>query len=132
MTETTILRAAALRTLDPATSGDAVALREGHIVDVGAYAELASAHPAAVVDDRFADQVIVPGFVEAHAHSMAGGIWQHVYVGYFDNRDPQGRGVARLPIARRGARSAPRGRCCAVRPRRDAVGLGPRPHLLPR
>ena len=87
----TILRAGSLRTLDPATEGDAVVVDDGRITGVGEFDSLRSAHPDAGVDDRYADAVVLPGFVEAHAHSMAGGMWQHLYVGYFDNRDPDGK-----------------------------------------
>ena len=87
----TILRAGSLHTIDPTHGGDAVLVDDGHIVEVGAFEVLRSDHPMAEVDDRYRDATLLPGFVEAHAHSMAGGIWQHLYVGYFDNRDPDGR-----------------------------------------
>lgn len=38
------------------------------------------------LDTTFADKVIVPGFVEAHAHIMAGGMMLLPYVGYFDRK----------------------------------------------
>ena len=88
---TTILTAQAVHTIDAGTSGDAIAIDDGQILAVGSAADLAEAHPGATVDDRYGDQVILPGFVEAHAHSMAGGIWQHLYVGYFDSRGPDGK-----------------------------------------
>jgi len=87
----TILRTGSLHTIDPATRGDAVHVDDGRILGVGSFDDLRRANPAAAVDDRFAEATVLPGFVEAHAHSMAGGIWDNVYVGYFDNRDPDGR-----------------------------------------
>ena len=36
------------------------------------------------LDARFADKVLMPGFVEAHAHLMAGALWRYAYCGYFD------------------------------------------------
>ncbi|GJM39510.1 MAG: hypothetical protein DHS20C19_28770 [Acidimicrobiales bacterium] len=87
---TTILTAAALHTLDPAATGDAVAIADGRITAVGQLDDLRDAHPGAEVDDRYCEQVLLPGFVEAHSHSMAGGMWSNLYVGYFDNRDPDG------------------------------------------
>lgn len=87
----TILRSSSLHSLDPATAGDAVVIDGGRIEAVGAFATLRRDHPNAEIDERFADATLLPGFVEAHAHSMAGGMWQHLYVGYFDNRDPDGR-----------------------------------------
>ena len=86
-----ILRAAALHTIDPAHAGDAVLIDGGHIGAVGALDDVRAAHPGVAVDERYADHTLLPGFVEAHAHSFAGGIWNYVYVGYFDNRDPDGR-----------------------------------------
>ena len=69
---------------------EAVAVRDARILGVGTVAELESWGPCRV-DDRFVDKVLVPGFVEAHSHVMAGGNWQNPYVGFFDRRDPQGR-----------------------------------------
>jgi predicted amidohydrolase YtcJ len=67
----------------------AVAVREGKVLAVGTVEELQSWGPA-VVDERFADKVIAPGFVEAHSHVMSGGAWRMPYVGFFDRTDPQG------------------------------------------
>lgn len=86
----TILTTGSLHTLDETEHGDALAIADGRILGVGAVDALRDAHPEAVVDDRYGDRVVMPGFVEAHAHSMAGGMWQHTYVGYFDNRGPDG------------------------------------------
>ena len=88
---TVILPTRALHTIDPAHAGDAVALRGGRIAGVGTVDQLRAAHDGATVDDRYADAVLLPGFVEAHCHSMAGAFWIHTYVGYFDRRDPDGR-----------------------------------------
>ena len=70
--------------------GEAVSVRDGRILGVGTVNELAG-FGEHVVDDRFRDQVLLPGFVEAHTHVMAGGLWQFPYVGYFDRTDPDGR-----------------------------------------
>ncbi|MEO0831276.1 MAG: amidohydrolase, partial [Pseudomonadota bacterium] len=42
------------------------------------------------LDERFADNVIMPGLVEAHAHVMAGGIWRFTYCGHYSRTDPDG------------------------------------------
>ncbi len=89
--DVSLLATKGLRTLDPGVSGDTIAVSAGRIVDVGSLTDLRTAFPQAALDDRYADATVLPGFVEAHAHSMAGGMWQHLYVGYFDNRDPDGR-----------------------------------------
>jgi predicted amidohydrolase YtcJ len=87
----TIFPARSLHTIDATTSGDSVAIDDGWITAVGSLADLRSALPNATVDNRYADATLLPGFVEAHSHSMAGGMWRHLYVGFFDNRDPDGR-----------------------------------------
>ncbi len=43
------------------------------------------------IDDRFADKVLMPGFVEGHAHTMEGSLWSKVYCGWFDRSDPDGK-----------------------------------------
>lgn len=67
-----------------------VAVRDGRILGVGSIEELKGWGPHEL-DDRFADKVLMPGLVEAHAHLMAGGLWRYTYCGYFDLRDPDGR-----------------------------------------
>ena len=67
-----------------------VAVRDGRILGVGSLEDLAGWGDY-VVDKRFADKVILPGFVEAHCHAMAGSAWNYTYVGFFDRRDPDGR-----------------------------------------
>jgi predicted amidohydrolase YtcJ len=88
---TTIFRARAIHTLDPAVpSATAVAVRDGRILAVGEPTSLVSAYGGSI-DDRLAEHVLLPGFVEAHSHLMEGAIWEFPYVGYFDRRDPDGR-----------------------------------------
>ena len=70
-----------------------VAVREGRILATGSAEDLAGI-AGAVLDDRFADKVLLPGFVEGHAHVMEGTLWQRTYVGAFDRRRPDG---ARVP-----------------------------------
>ncbi|MBT8202100.1 MAG: amidohydrolase [Acidimicrobiia bacterium] len=88
---TTVYRAKAIHTMDAANPRPAaVAVADGRITAVGDVAELASLG-GATVDDRFADHVITPGFVEAHCHTFGGGLWQFTYCGYFDRWGPDGR-----------------------------------------
>jgi len=67
-----------------------VAVRDGRILGAGTLDELAGwgAHR---VDERFADKLLMPGFVEGHSHLMEGALWRFVYVGYHDRMDPDGR-----------------------------------------
>ena len=88
---TIVYPARMIRTLGRTTpQAEAVAVTGGRIVGVGSLESL-EALPGATVDRRFADQVIVPGFVEAHSHVFGGGIWAHTYVGFFGRSDPSGR-----------------------------------------
>ena len=36
-------------------------------------------------------KVLMPGFVEGHAHSGAGSVWDGAYLGWFDQTDPDGK-----------------------------------------
>jgi len=92
MTETTkIFAARNVLTMTPyRPNATHVAVRDGRILGVGGLDELAAWGPYDL-DDRFADDVIVPGLVEAHSHALEGAVWKYVYVGFFDRRDPDGR-----------------------------------------
>ncbi len=91
MSDTTIYTARRIVTMNAAhPSADAVAVRGDRILGVGSVEELASWGDH-TIDTRFQDHVLTPGFVEAHSHGMAGGMWEYTYVGYFDRRDPGGR-----------------------------------------
>lgn len=67
-----------------------VAVKGGRILGVGTLEDL-TGWGGHVLDDRFADKILMPGFVEGHGHSMAGALWQHSYTGWFDCGDPDGR-----------------------------------------
>lgn len=87
----TVYRARKVVTLDPARpAADAVAVRGDRVLAVGSLEEL-SAFDGGVVDDRYADHVVFPGFVEAHAHTGTATAWRSTYVGYFDRSDIEGR-----------------------------------------
>ncbi|SEJ37037.1 amidohydrolase [Demequina mangrovi] len=91
MTDTvTILTAKLVRTLDDAVpTGTAIAVRGDKILAVSDVDQLLSAYPGAEVDDRYADQVLAPGFVEAHSH-MGAGMDSPFYLGYFPRMTPDG------------------------------------------
>ncbi len=91
MTDTVIYPARRIITMNRgAPLAEAVAVREGRVLAVGSVSELESWGPARI-DTRFADKIIVPGFIEAHSHVMSGGAWSFPYVGFFDRRDPKGK-----------------------------------------
>ena len=67
-----------------------VAVRDGRILGVGSLDEL-TPWGEHTLDERFADKILMPGFVEGHAHAMEGTLWRYVYCGYFDRMDPNGK-----------------------------------------
>jgi len=58
-----------------------VAVRDGRVLSVGTLEEV-SAWGDARVDERFSDQVLMPGLIEGHTHLVEGSLWDHTYVGY--------------------------------------------------
>ncbi len=66
-----------------------VAVRDGRILGAGTLEEL-EGWGEYELDQRFADKVIMPGFVEGHSHGMEGTLWSYTYVGYFDRMNPDG------------------------------------------
>lgn len=87
----TIYPAKAVHTMEPSRAvADAVAVRAGRVLGVGSVDEL-GVWGDTVVDHTFADHVLLPGFVEAHAHSFEGALWQFPYCGYFGRTGPDGR-----------------------------------------
>lgn len=66
-----------------------VAVRDGRVLGTGSMEELALWGPH-LLDERFADKVLMPGFVEGHTHLSEGMNWRHVYCGFHDRMDPDG------------------------------------------
>ncbi len=90
MTETTLLRARKIITMNAyRPEATHVAIRDGRVLGVGSAEDLAGWGEMRA-DDRFADKVLMPGFVEGHCHAKEGGMWDHPFVGYLDRRDPDG------------------------------------------
>jgi hypothetical protein len=67
-----------------------VAVRDGRILGAGSLDSL-KGWGRFELDDRFADKVILPGFVEGHSHAYEGGVWKFPYVGFFDRVSPDGK-----------------------------------------
>jgi predicted amidohydrolase YtcJ len=67
-----------------------VAVQNGKILAVGSASDMA-AWPDADQVHTFHDKVLMPGLIEAHCHLMEGAMWDAVYLGYFDRRDPDGK-----------------------------------------
>ncbi len=87
----TIYSAKKIVTMNPARpEATHVAVRDGRIIGTGALAEL-EGFGAGTLDDRFANKVIMPGFIEGHSHAVEGKWWRYVYCGFFDRMDPHGK-----------------------------------------
>lgn len=67
-----------------------IAVRDGRVLGLGALDDLADLGPYRL-DRRFAEQVILPGFVEGHSHALEGAMWRYRYAGHFPRHDPDGR-----------------------------------------
>ncbi|NYT62553.1 amidohydrolase [Alcaligenaceae bacterium] len=87
----TVYKARSVITMNPMQPrATHVAVCDGKILGVGDEASLSGWGPA-TLDETFADKVLMPGLVEGHCHLMEGGMWNFVYVGYYDRRGPDGR-----------------------------------------
>jgi len=87
----TVYTARRIHTMNPAQpTATHVAVRDGRILAVGDLARM-QAWGAFTLDEQFAGQVLLPGFVEGHCHLKEGSLWDLPYLGWFDRRDPQGR-----------------------------------------
>jgi len=87
----TVYAARKVLTMDPRRPvASHVAVQEGRILAVGG-ADCADLWGTVTHDNRFADAVLMPGFVEGHAHMMAGAMWRYAYAGYHDRIDPDGK-----------------------------------------
>jgi predicted amidohydrolase YtcJ len=88
---TTVYAARKIITMNPMQpEATHVAVRDGRVLAVGSL-EQATAWGEHTLDERFADKVLVPGFVEGHCHLKEGSMWDMHYLGWFDRRDPQGK-----------------------------------------
>ncbi|MEY4751949.1 MAG: hypothetical protein RIQ60_4163 [Pseudomonadota bacterium] len=88
---TTVYEARRIVTLNPSQpEATHVAVREGRILAVGDLDRMRTWGDF-TLDRRFADAVILPGFVEGHCHLAEGGVWQWRYLGWFERRGPDGR-----------------------------------------
>lgn len=86
-----ILRAKKIITMNRhRPSATHVAIRDGRILAAGEPEDLAGFGDAEL-DERFADKVLTPGFVEGHCHMMEGRVWDFPYVGRQDRIDPEGQ-----------------------------------------
>ena len=77
-------------TMNPAVPvAQAIAVQGDRILGVGTVEDLARWGDYEL-DEQFRDHILMPGFVEAHSHVMAGAVWEFPYVGFYDRPDPLG------------------------------------------
>jgi len=70
-----------------------VAVKDGKIYETGDWETVSGRikDQPYTVENRFADKIIMPGFIEAHMHALpAGLLWLNTYVGSFDRVNPDG------------------------------------------
>ena len=85
---TTIYAARKIITMNPRQPvATHVAVRDGHILGAGTLEELAG-WGEHVLDERFAELVLMPGMVEGHCHSWEGSAWEDPYLGYYERMAP--------------------------------------------
>ncbi len=124
-----VYRARRILTLDPGRpEATHVAVRDGRVLGVGSLDDLRGWGPHEL-DERFADQVLMPGLVEGHTHLLAGAIWRFVYCGSHDTHDPDGRPVTGLRT-RNAVVEALRERARSAEPGTPINGWGFDPLLL--
>lgn len=92
----TIFHARSILTMNPGQDrATHVAVRDGKILAVGMKEDAnrwVENWPADTqIDERFSDQVLLPGFVEGHSHLMEGLMWDYIYVGFYDRMGPDGK-----------------------------------------
>ncbi len=88
---TIVYRARRIITMNPTRpQATHVAVRDGRVLAVGSLEEMAG-WGRFDLDERFADKVLMPGFVEGHSHLGEGGNWRWIYCGFHDRTDPDGR-----------------------------------------
>lgn len=90
----TVYPAARVHTMDPGRpTGEAVAVSGERIVSVGTLDSMQpwlKRHPYEI-DDRYADKVIMPGFIDPHTHLRLSGVYMGLhYVGPIDSASPTG------------------------------------------
>jgi predicted amidohydrolase YtcJ len=88
----TVYPARHIHTMNPSQpSGGCLAVKDGCVLSLASLDQI-KGFGDVVIDERFADKVLVPGFVEGHSHALEGAIWDYLYLGWFDRLAPDGQG----------------------------------------
>ncbi|MFI8479791.1 amidohydrolase [Pseudomonas sp. NPDC078700] len=86
----TVYAAKRILTMNPSQpEATHIAVRDGRVLSVGPLATMDELGEY-TLDQRFAENIILPGFVEGHSHALEGAMWNYLYLGYFDRIDPEG------------------------------------------
>ena len=89
-----IYRAKSIITMNPnQPRATHIAVRDGRILAVGDASTIdqwQTSWGEMDIDTQFADNTLLPGFVEGHSHMMEGLFWQYEYVGFYDREGPDG------------------------------------------
>ncbi|WP_417660254.1 amidohydrolase [Pseudomonas sp.] len=86
----TVYAAKRILTMNPSQpEATHIAVRDGRVLSVGPLATMDELGEY-TLDQRFAENIILPGFVEGHSHALEGAMWSYLYLGYFDRVDPDG------------------------------------------
>lgn len=129
MSQITVYKARKIITMDyNRPEATHVAVADGRVLAVGG-ADCADGWGESVHDDRYADKVIMPGLIEAHAHVMAGGLWRFAYCGHYARTDPDGGHWAGITTCRDLIERL-RGVAGRTPPGNPVVGWGLDPHQL--
>ncbi len=130
MSEITVFKANDIVTMDPnRPNATHVAVQDGMILAVGG-ASCADQWGASTLDTGLADTILMPGFVEGHAHMMAVSVWNYAYAGYHDRIAPDGKlwtGMAEIGQVIAGLRAYQQG----LSPDQPLIGWGFDPIFLP-
>lgn len=87
-----IFKAKKIITMNPSMpQAQYLACEDGKIVSVGPKEAVAHLMDEYELDTSYENKVLVPGFVEGHAHAMEGGVWKYTYLGFFDRTAPDGK-----------------------------------------
>ena len=91
VSDITLFKAQKIITMDPnCPTATHVAVRDGKILAVGG-PTCADQWGESILNEQLANTVLMPGFVEGHAHMTEGTVWNYTYVGYHDRVDPDGK-----------------------------------------
>lgn len=83
-----LFQASTIHTLEQGQTCTHIAIDESGLIAAVGGSELEDDYGPA--DQTFANQVMVPGLVEGHAHAMEGAIWKLPYVGFYGRYHPDG------------------------------------------